>query len=415
MLRIGVIGYGGRIQGVIELMQRLRQGTEIVAITDVRNDEIRKRMRDRGQDDSKVAFYTDPEAMLDTEKLDGVMIGTRCSLHARMAIKVLQRNLPLFLEKPIATNMHDLLALRAAAARSTSEVVVSFPLRVTPLVQLAKEIIDSAKIGTVEHVQAWNNVPYGWVYYQGWYRDENETQGLFLQKATHDFDYINYLIGIQPRWICAMTSKQIMKGSHPAGLRCDDCTEHDTCLESPFHYHFSKGERDRVQDTGLLCAFATDTGNEDSGSAIIQYETGMHVNYSQNFFARKGAGKRGATLLGYKGTVEFDWYTDEVKVFMHHTPRVETIKMQTSSLSHGGGDTVLADNFVRVVRGERKSVSPLSAGLLSVLMCLKAKESAATRTFQEVAFPDAAPETPESLQRAVVADSEERRSLADRV
>jgi predicted dehydrogenase len=304
-----------------------------------------------------------------------------------MAIKVLERNLPLYLEKPVSTNMADLMALRDASLKAKSDVVVSFPLRVTPLVQMAKEIIESGKIGTVEHVQAWNNVPYGRDYYQSWYRDENETQGLFLQKATHDFDYINYLVGIQPKWVCAMNSKRVYKGDHPAGLKCDDCDEWDSCLESPFHAHFTKHEADNVGPSGLLCGFAIDTGNEDSGSAIVQYETGMHACYSQNFFARKSAGKRGASLFGYKGTVEFDWYTDEVKVHMHHTPRIESYKTSMAGASHGGGDTVLADNFIRIIRGEQPSVAPLSAGILSALMCLKAKESAATKTFQEIVFP----------------------------
>jgi len=386
MIRLGVIGYGGRARGVLGIIGQLNAGTEVVAITDVRNDEIKQQMQNAGQDAAKVAFYTDPDEMLDKEQLDGVMIGTRCSLHTGMAIKVLKRNLPLYLEKPVATNMADLLALREAGAASSSGVVVSFPLRVTPLVQLAKEIIDSGKIGTVEHVQAWNNVPYGACYYQCWYRDENETQGLFLQKATHDFDYINYLLGIAPRSICAMNSKRVYKGDHPAGLKCDNCDEQDSCLESPFHAHYTKLEAPRVQPSGLECGFAVDTGNEDSGSALIQYESGMHVCYSQNFFARKTAGKRGASLFGYKGTLEFDWYTDELKVHMHHTPRLETYKMNTSGASHGGGDTVLADSFIRIIRGERKSIAPLDAGLLSVLMCLKAKESAATRTFQEIAY-----------------------------
>ncbi len=147
-------------------------------------------------------------------------------------------------------------------------------------------------------------------------------------------------------------------------------------------------EASKVQPSGLICGFAEDTGNEDSGSAIIMYETGMHVCYSQNFFARKSAGKRGASLFGYKGTLEFDWYTNEVKVHMHHSPRVESYKIDTSNASHGGGDTVLTDNFLRVIRGEKKSVAPLSAGLLSVLMCLKAKESAETFTFQDIKYPD---------------------------
>lgn len=384
MIRIGVIGYGGRIQGVINLMNRLNAGTEIVAITDVRNDEIRQQMKEP----EKVAFYTDPDEMLDREKLDGVMIGTRCGLHSKMAIKVLRRNLPMYLEKPIATNITDAVALRDAAAKSASNVVVSFPLRVTPLVLKAKEIIDSGRIGTVEHVEAWNDVPYGWCYYLGWYRDENETQGLWLQKATHDFDYINYLLGFKPTMVCAMTSKQVYKGDKPAGLKCADCTDWDSCMESPYHLYYSRQETSEVKADDRMCGFAVDTGNEDSGSAIIRYETGMHVNYSQNFFARRKAGRRGARLFGYKGTVEFDWYTDEVKVHMHHKPMVETHKLDSAALSHGGGDTVLVDSFVRAITEGKPSVSPISAGLLSVLMCLKAKESSLTNTFQEIKWPD---------------------------
>lgn len=384
MIRLGVIGYGGRIKGVINLMNRLNAGTEIVAITDVRNDEIRQQMKEP----EKVAFYTDPDEMLDREKLDGVMVGTRCGLHSKMAIKVLRRNLPMYLEKPIATNMADAVALRDAAAKSASNVVVSFPLRVTPLVLKAKEIIDSGRIGTVEHVEAWNDVPYGWCYYLGWYRDENETQGLWLQKATHDFDYINYLLGFKPTMVCAMTSKQVYKGDKPAGLKCADCTDWDSCMESPYHLYYSRQETSEVKADDRMCGFAVDTGNEDSGSAIIRYETGMHVNYSQNFFARRKAGRRGARLFGYKGTVEFDWYTDEVKVYMHHKPMVETHKLDSAALSHGGGDTVLVDSFVRAITEGKPSVSPISAGLLSVLMCLKAKESSLTNTFQEIKWPD---------------------------
>jgi len=387
MIRLGVIGYGLRIRGILDIIGRLCADARVTAITDIRNDEIREDIRRAGGDPSGIRFYTDADEMLEAGGLDGALIGTRCSLHTPMAVKVLRRGLPLFLEKPVATSMGQLLELRDAARCSGSEVVVSFPLRVTPLVRLATEIIGSGRIGTVEHVQAWNDVPYGGCYYQMWYRDENETQGLFLQKATHDFDYINHLLGIRPVEICAMTSKRVFRGERPAGLRCDECPEQDTCLESPFHAFFTRMETDRVQPSGLQCAFAVDTGNEDSGSAIIRYETGMHVCYSQNFFARKKAGRRGARLYGYLGTLEFDWYTDEVKVYMHHSPRVETYRTESAHASHGGGDLVLADNFIRVIRDGARSVAPLDAGILSALMCLKAKESAATRTFQPVEFP----------------------------
>lgn len=389
MIRLGVIGYGRRIKHVINLMQRLGEGTEITAITDIRNDDLKQKLREDEKDPDKINFYTDADEMLDKEKLDGVLIGTRCHLHSIMGIKVLERDIPLFIEKPVATTMADLIALRDAAAKSKSEVVVSFPLRATPLVQKAKEIVDSGLIGTVEHVQAWNNVFYGGVYYHDWYRDENETHGLWFQKATHDFDYVNYLVGIKPVTIAAMTSKQIFKGDHPAGLKCKDCNEWDTCLESPFHMHFSSQIRKRVEPNDEdMCSFAVDTGNEDSGSALVRYDSGMHLAYSQNFFTRKGGGRRGGRFFGYKGTMEFDWTTDELKVFMHHSPAVQTFKIEASNLSHGGGDTVLVDNFKRVITQGAKSMSPLDAGLLSILMCLKAQESDKTNTFQEIKYPD---------------------------
>jgi len=387
MYRMGVIGYGARISGMVGIIQTFKADTALVAVADPQADKVKAQLAEQGFDGVKL--YADADEMLDAEELDGALVGTRCSLHSKMACKVLERDTPLFLEKPVATNMDDLKALAAVSHTTKAQTVVSFPLRVTPLVLLAKEIIDSGKIGTVEHVQAWNNVPYGYCYFQGWYRDENETGGLFLQKATHDFDCINYLLGIAPRTVCATTSKQIMKGDKPPATRCIDCDLDDQmkCLESPYHAFYSRGD---AKEAGVelaqrgQCCFAADTGNEDSGSAIVEYETGMHVCYTQNFFARRAAGARGARLLGYKGTLEFDWFTDEVKVFMHHTPRDEVYKFDTTKLSHGGGDMVLPKSFIDIMRGTGDSVAPLEAGLLSVLMCLKAKESAATKTFQTI-------------------------------
>ncbi|WP_256976081.1 hypothetical protein [Paenibacillus sp. MY03] len=46
------------------------------------------------------------------------------------------------------------------------------------------------------------------------------TRGLFVQKATHDFDYINHILGLKHITVCAMTSKQIFKGNKRAGMQC---------------------------------------------------------------------------------------------------------------------------------------------------------------------------------------------------
>jgi predicted dehydrogenase len=384
-IRLGVIGYGERARHMVQLMLTQDPEARLAAIADPQGDAICSQMRSDETGADMPRFYRTADEMLDEEPLDGVIIGTRCSLHAKMAVKVLDRDIALFLEKPVATTMPDLLALRAARS---PRVVVSFPLRMSRIVRLAREIIDSGKIGTVEHVQAWNNVPYGNVYFQTWYRDEAETQGLFLQKATHDFDYINHLLGDnQPRVISAMTSKRVFRGEHAAGLHCMDCPERRVCLESPYHPS-RPSPLPLDQPAKEMCAFAVDTGNEDAGSALIEYASGMHAVYSQNFYARNKAARRGATLIGYNGTIEFDWYPEQLKVFMHHEQRVETHEFQTEE-SHGGGDALLAANFLGVIRGDEESASPIENGLLNALMCLKAKESAATRRFQEIRWPAA--------------------------
>lgn len=374
MLNIGVIGYGERIEVVIDLL--LKSGkVNLAAIADPRFAEISEKLKEKGQ--TEITYYTDAEEMLKNEKLDGVCIGTRCSLHTRFALLLAKYNIPMFLEKPICTNWEDLEKLKTIM-HMNDKTVVSFPLRLTKIVDVVKEIIDSGKIGEIAHVQAYNNVHYGRVYYHQWYRDENETQGLFLQKATHDLDYITYLLGLKPVRLCAMNSKQVFKGDMPAGLKCRDCEKYETCTESPLYV-----EKNGDREYGPYCCFATDTGNEDSGSVLVEYENGMHVAYSQNFITRNDAGKRGARLIGYKGTLEFDWVTGKINVYRHLTQVNEEYTINMTG-THSGGDDVLADNFIEVMKGTAKSKSPLADGILSVTMCLNAKKSAEEHVFCDI-------------------------------
>jgi hypothetical protein len=73
---------------------------------------------------------------------------------------------------------------------------------------------------------------------------------------------------------------------------------------------------------------------------------------------------------------------------MHHTPRVEVHTIDNTLLLHFGGDTNLCRNFVDVMRGKAHSKSPLDAGIISALMCIKSIDSAANNTFQEIEWPD---------------------------
>lgn len=378
MLKIGVIGCGTRMTGVMKKMLDTGEVT-LTCVCDTDIERV-KRVNLNEARFSSVRYYTDAEEMLKSEELDGVCIGTRCSTHTDYALMVAKYNIPLFLEKPVCTTYGDLERLKTIE-NMEDKTVVSFPLRCSKLIEMVKEIVDSGKLGRIEHIQGYNNVTYARGYYHKWYRDENETGGLFLQKATHDLDYMNYLLGgLTPVRLCAMKSKQIFKGDKPAGLKCADCAEAKTCPESPENVYKAGDMRPK----GEYCCFAVDTGNEDSGSVIIEYSSGMHVVYSQDFIVRNGASKRGARLVGYKGTLEFDWYKKEIVVFRHDVDAVETYKINVPEAGHFGGDVALATNFVNVMKGTDVSHSPLSEGIASAALCLAAKKSSEEHIFVEL-------------------------------
>ena len=402
MIRLGVIGYGVRADMLMDELLTLPGEACLCAVADQNPERVKALMTKKGSkeflhameidkidgmlrkcpiDPESIRFYRTAEEMLDAEELDGVLVGTNCNTHTHFAQLVLDRGIPLFLEKPVAVSRKEVALLERLADEAKAPVVVSFPLRVTRIVQEVRKIIDSGAIGKVEQVQAFNDVSYGFVYFHDWYRDESVSHGLFLQKATHDIDVINYLTGEKPLRVCAMKSKQIYKGDMPAGLRCSECDRWESCMDSTYHIEKTRNDIPRSD----YCSFAVDTGNEDSGSLILRYASGMHAVYSQNFFARKGAARRGARLYGYKGTVEFDFVSDVITLYDHMSDQVTTVKVNTPPAGHGGGDSALCGNFLDLIRGNvQRSVAPLEAGISSVRVCLAAKESSEEEVFRNV-------------------------------
>lgn len=370
MYNICVIGGGVRIRSIVKDVSQ-KDGFNIVALCDPKGKDALV-----AQDFEDIHLYTDAEEMIQKEKPHGVMIGTRCSLHTEYALLCARYNIPMFLEKPVCITEEDKDRLKKIL-HMNDKTVVSFPLRPSGIVEQVKKIVSSGKIGEVTQVQAYNNVPYGRGYYHKWYRDESETGGMFLQKSTHDFDYINYILGDDvPLRICAMKSKQIFKGDMPEGLKCAECCKREECPESDLNVA-TYGD---AYSIGEYCCFAKDTGNEDSGSAIVEYKSGIHVVYSQNFVARKGAAKRGARFIGYLGTVEFDFYTGLITVYYHNESRTETHTFDLSG-NHFGGDIKLVNDFADVVKGKIPSPENLKSGILSASMCLAARKSAEEKVF----------------------------------
>lgn len=389
MIRLGVIGMGRRAAHLTAILQKLDPSVRLAAVADPTPATAQLRMNEVNVVDPPDEFLPTAEALVErSDDYDALMIGSNCDSHASIGVMCAAVPVPLFLEKPVAINRQQLEDLAASFAQREGNVVVSFPLRATPLFQRALQIVRSGRLGVINHIQAFNYVPYGGVYYGQWYRDYDVTGGLWLQKATHDFDYLTHLVQAMPTSVAAVGSHRVYGGDMRPDLMCSACDRTDSCLESP------RAIAERGDDGGMgyedhACAFSTSVRHHDAGSALVNYSNGIHVAYSQNFVSRRSAAWRGCRVTGYRATLEFDWYKEAIRVIEHHTGTVEDIRMAGNG-EHHGGDTVLMRNFLDVIRRVDVPHTSLADGILSASMCLAAQSSEESGAFEAVNPPLAA-------------------------
>ncbi|MCP4250770.1 MAG: Gfo/Idh/MocA family oxidoreductase [bacterium] len=341
VIRLAAIGLGERSAWMLRLMAEAEPGVRLDVIVDPAGDEARKRLGESEIPTAEtIAEFEDVDTFVaGAADVDAIVLGTRCLLHTPIAVKLAPMGLPLFIEKPVAISWAQLAAVRAAYPPPRDEqVVVSFPLRRTPLFEAVSEVVRGGRTGVINQIQAVNYVTYGDVYVDSWYRDYELCGGLWLQKATHDFDYLHHLANARPLWVTAMHSQ---------------------------------------------CVWRAPVLHQDAGSAIVQYDSGAHAAYSQNFITRRAAGGRGATITGEDGTLTFDWVSRKLRFVDHTSDRVEEREVVAEG-EHHGGDEALARNFLDVVYGRSASLTPLSDGLLSAATCLAARDAAHSRTVEPI-------------------------------
>lgn len=373
MKNIGFIGYGLRSETMMKAFHGIDAPIQVAAIADPNWQNIQPKV----QGDAwftNTRGYSCAGDMLAQEQLDGIMIGTRCNLHSQLAAQVLAHGVPLFLEKPVCIDEAQYQQLLDTPRAMWDRVTVSFPLRFTCIVQEMKRLVDSGALGDVVTVQAINNVPYGNVYYHSWYRDSTVTGGLFLQKATHDVDYICYILGKRPTAVTAATAAMYFRGDKPAGLRCEDCAEQFTCRESGFYARHHLKE----EPSGEFCCFAQDNSNEDVSAALFTCDDGTIISYHQTFLVKQTAGRRGARFIGTRASAEFDFYTAELRVDDYACKHTAIHNFTyPEGLGHFGGDEELARDFLTVMNGA-PGAADLRQGLISAAVCLAARKAAQT-------------------------------------
>jgi predicted dehydrogenase len=154
-LRIAVIGLNG--MGYYDLNAFLRQGqVECVALCDIDPRVLNKRA---GQVEEKTgkrpALLSDYREVLARPDIDAVLICTPDHWHAIMMIEACKAGKHIYVEKPMANTIFEVIQMEKAARQSSSIVQVGMWQRSDPHWNDAFAFIQSGKLGKIRTVKVW--------------------------------------------------------------------------------------------------------------------------------------------------------------------------------------------------------------------------------------------------------------------
>lgn len=137
---------------------------------------------------------------------DFAVVANPTSLHFQTAIELLQNKIPVFLEKPIATEKDDIQLLKKTAANASTELMVAFQLRFHPCVVEAKRVIESGVLGKIYsamiHVHSYMPAWHLYENYNELYASKSNLGGGVILTEIHEIDLITWFFGLPESVVC---------------------------------------------------------------------------------------------------------------------------------------------------------------------------------------------------------------------
>ncbi|HJZ63711.1 MAG TPA: Gfo/Idh/MocA family oxidoreductase [Candidatus Acidoferrum sp.] len=156
-LRIGVIGAGGRMNGLLDSADKSGANYQIAAVSDVyapRRDAVKERSK------GNATTHADYREVLQ-QPIDAVFIGSPDHWHVPMAVDALAAGKDVYLEKPVTHTIEESAALVAAVRSSKRILQCGMQQRSWSHFRDAVDLIQGGSIGRVTQVRT-----YWWQNYQ---------------------------------------------------------------------------------------------------------------------------------------------------------------------------------------------------------------------------------------------------------
>ena len=254
-LRIGLIGCGfmGRThtngyKRVSDFFPELTYRPVLKAVCSRNKDKVQAFADQWGYE----SVETDWKALIARDDIDAIDICAPNNMHAEIAIAAAEAGKMILCEKPLARTLDEAVLMVNAIEKAGVKNTVWYNYRRVPAVTLAKQIIDSGKLGKIFHYRA--NFLQDWTINadlpQGgealWRLDIDAAgSGVTGDLLAHCIDTAIWLNG-GIKDVSAMTETFIKERMHQLTGKIEKVEIDDACL---FHCHFNNGSLGLFEST----------------------------------------------------------------------------------------------------------------------------------------------------------------------
>lgn len=348
--RLGFVGVGTRGSSLLQSALKMDSAT-VVAIADTYTVYRDRALAWSEKQYKEVKGYTHFEDLLETEKLDALVIATPDHIHLPVALAALDRGLDVYCEKPVTLTLEQAKALRAAVRAKKAVFQTGTQLRSMPMYQKARDLYQAGTLGKLLLVQVNRHFADGVA----------GPREIPAEATVSNVDWPAFLRDTTPyawsperyfRW------RQYLEYSN--GYFGDLMLHHmDLC-----HFITGAGMPRKVQATGGIYHFDDGRSCPDTISALLEYPEKFHLNFT----CTSGNGHYGIVerYLFTQGTIEV---TDMGKMTIFREGFDEEVS------SEGIQNEPHLQNFFDAIRSRGTTIAPIEAGFQGAVCAHMAMQS----------------------------------------
>ncbi|QEG38985.1 Gfo/Idh/MocA family protein [Roseimaritima ulvae] len=199
MVRIGIVGLGYWGPNLVRCFSDL-EDCKVTAVCDQNYDQL-LRIKDRFPSVYPIESF---DALLERDLVDAVVIATPTATHFELTMKALQRDLHVFVEKPLAQTAAQCRTLvETAGQRNRSLFVGHVFLHSSPVIKL-RELVASGELGSINYISS-RRLNLGPV--------RKDVSALY-DLAPHDISMMMYLLDQQPVSVTCSGFDRLNPGIH---------------------------------------------------------------------------------------------------------------------------------------------------------------------------------------------------------